>query len=535
MQGRGGTVSGVANVRQGGMRRLTTFLPWLDMAALPAGLVFILALLVRIHVKIFPHFEGWFAGFDQGKYRLAAEAWATGRLDPTLHYYPPGYSLLAAPFVWFMPSQPFAIPDGVCLAASLVLFLALSKRLVPDPPGWRMCSAIAFLLACLGTATMRQTWTIPWNSSASMPFALGALLATLRLCEARSWHRAAVVGLMLGILAGIRPTDAIILAPCCALYALSDILLNRAFSLSALLALAGAAVAGLLAGALPFAAAHVAINGFAPGFYLTKSAGLGFDWRLLPLRWVTLVLDPRPLLPEGIGLAEGLPWIAPGIAGMLYLAVATRRQTDRAWRLIAGAVAAYWAMYLCYRDLQPYGLWRFYNLHYFKWSYPFLALAGMRLVVALSASGERRRASAAACAAMLAMIWQPVARTTDRSPVPADAAENGLAISQDLSGVQDAVFLPVEGLWRDVYFNAATLSADGKSFRNTRDFKLQPVAGGVLLQPARTLPKPPLLFRLGPDTSFDDTKSVVGVTEGFRLGLPCGILSHRAACASITY
>ncbi len=525
VQGRGGSE----------MTRLETIGRRLDEAALPIGLIVILVLLARIHAKIFPHFEGWFAGFDQGKYLLAAQAWAHGRLDPALHYYPPGYSLLAAPFVWLMPSQPFAIPDGVCLAASLWLFLALSKRLVPDVPGRRTASVAAFLVACLGTATMRQIWTIPWNSTASTPLALGAILATLRLCEVPTLRRAAWVGLLTGLLAGTRPTDSFIIAPCCALYAASEIAHRGEPHWAGRLALLASGLAGLLAGVLPFAAAHVAVNGFAPGFYLTKSAGLGFDWRLLPLRWVTIVLDPRPLLPEGLGLAEGLPWTAPGMAGLLFLTAASLRQKNHAWRLVAGAIAAYWGLYLCYRDLQPYGLWRFYNLHYFKWSMPFLALAALKLSAAIAVPGERRVAGIAIGVTLLATVWQPVARTTMRAPASADAATSGLIIDQDLSGIRDAVFLPVRGVWRDVYFNAATLSGDGSTFRNTRDFKLLPVAGGALLQPLRVLPKPPLLFQAGPGTTMDSGRPVVGVREGFRLGIPCGILPHRAACSSTAY
>ena len=330
------------------MRSPSDILRRLDQAALPAGVIVILVVLLRIHAKIYPNFAGWFGGFDQRKYLLAAQAWGHWQLDPSLHFYPPGYSLLAAPFIWLMPSQPFAIPDAACLVAALVLFLLLSKRLVPASPGWRAGASAAFLLACLGTATLRQIWTIPWNSTAAAPFTMAALLATLRLCEAPSWQRAAIAGLCIGGLAAMRPTDAILIALCCAPYAAYEIAVVQRRAPKALLILAAAATGGLLAGVAPFAAAHVAINGFSPGLYLSKSAGLGFEWRLLPLRWVTLVLDARPLLPEGVGLAEGLPWIAPGFAGLIFLAMMSLREKEHAWRLVAAAIAACWIAYLCY-------------------------------------------------------------------------------------------------------------------------------------------------------------------------------------------
>ena len=517
------------------MRSPSDILRRLDQAALPAGVIVILVVLLRIHAKIYPNFAGWFGGFDQRKYLLAAQAWGHWQLDPSLHFYPPGYSLLAAPFIWLMPSQPFAIPDAACLVAALALFLLLSKRLVPASPGWRAGASAAFLLACLGTATLRQIWTIPWNSTAAAPFTMAALLATLRLCEAPSWQRAAIAGLCIGGLAAMRPTDAILIALCCAPYAAYEIAVVQRRAPKALLILAAAATGGLLAGVAPFAAAHVAINGFSPGLYLSKSAGLGFEWRLLPLRWVTLVLDARPLLPEGVGLAEGLPWIAPGFAGLIFLAMMSLREKEHAWRLVAAAIAACWIAYLCYRDLQPYGLWRFYNLHYFKWTFPFLTLAGMRLIAALGAPRDRRLALVAVCAAVPVMVWQPVGRPAAPSPVQAGTDAGGVEITQDLSNVLDAVFLPVQGSWRNVYFNAATLSGSGQAFRNTRDFKLLPVQGGALLQPVRLLPNPPLVFRPGPDTTIESGKAVIGVSEGFRLGIPCGIFPHRAGCRSLVY
>ena len=517
------------------MRRPSDIPRRLDRAALPVGVIVIAVVLLRIQAKIYPHFAGWFAGFDQRNYLLAARAWGHWQLDPSLHLYPPGYSLLAAPFIWLMPQQPFALPDAACLLAALALFMLVSKRLVPASPGWHAGASAAFLLSCLGTATMRQIWTIPWNSTAAAPFTMGALLATLRLCESPSWQRSAIAGLCIGGLAGIRPTDAIIIALCCAFYAACEIALVQRPGATALMVLALAAAGGLIAGAAPCAAAHLAINGFTPGFYLTKSAGVGFEWRLLPFRWVTLVLDARPLLPEGMGLAEGLPWIAPGFAGLIFLVMVSWRQTEHGWRLVAVTVAACWIAYLCFRDLQPYGLWRFYNLHYFKWSFPFLALAGLRLIAAVCAPRDRRLALGAVCAAVPLMVWQPVGRPAGRSTAPAGTTAGGLAITQDLSSVRDAVFLPVQGSWHDVYFNPATLSSAGTAFRNTRDFKLQPVAGGALLQPLRILPQATLVFQPGRNTVIDSGKPVIGISEGFRLGIPCGIFPHRSGCESLVY
>lgn len=76
--------------------------------------------------------QGWWAaGWDQPRYLRAALAWASGTLDPAEHWYLPGYSLLAAPFVHVTPANPFLLPNLALLLASLWLTAALAARLVP--------------------------------------------------------------------------------------------------------------------------------------------------------------------------------------------------------------------------------------------------------------------------------------------------------------------------------------------------------------------------------------------------------------------
>jgi hypothetical protein len=108
---------------------------------------------------------------------------------------------------------------------------------------------------------------------------------------------------------------------------------------------------------------------------------MGFDWRLLPSRWVTLILDPRPLFPEGRGIIEVYPWMVPALAGTaVYLITPDRRSSRVAHAIIIGAAVTYLAAYLCYRDLHPYGIWRFINYHYFKWVFPVFGFYALLLL-----------------------------------------------------------------------------------------------------------------------------------------------------------
>ncbi len=245
------------------------------------------------------------------------------------------------------------------------------------------------------------------------------------------------------------------------------------------------------------------------------------------MRWVMLVIGPRPLLPEGMGLAAGLPWIAPGIAGLL-LAVATASRRYPAALLVAATVALHWALYLAYRDLQPYGLWRFYNLHYFKWTFPFLVLWAGQLAVALLHRPQRRAALAACVLAALALAWRPELR--DRTPQPAQATANTIAVPPGALALDRALLLHLTGFWNDIYFGDTTLQAGGQTYRNTRDFKLLPTPYGALLLPLRTLPAEAASLTW-PATLAPGAAPVLSTArQAIVFGLPCVFPGRRPAC-----
>src|SRR6516165_4122113 len=101
------------------------------------------------------------------------------------------------------------------------------------------------------------------------------------------------------------------------------------------------------------------------------SEQIGFEWRLLPIRWVTLMLDPRPLFMEGRGAIEVYPWIVPGLAGMaVYLTMPDRRCSRISHAIVIGAAAMYLTAYFFYQQKEAYDIWRYMVYHYFKWLFP---------------------------------------------------------------------------------------------------------------------------------------------------------------------
>ncbi len=480
---------------------------------------------LSIQAQKYPNFASFWTGADQHRYLQAAQAWAAGDLNPTNHHYLPYYPLLGAAFVRLTPWQPFLLPDLACLLASLAIFQRIARRLAPTwPPA---AAALCFTVAILSGRTATAIWVVPWSTTGSAPFQFLALLLALRFAERPTPARAAVFGLSVAAIAGFRPSDAAVLLATGAPYAAWALLRARTRWRGWAACLA-AGLAGLVLGSLPAALAHLAVFGLHAGPYVGGSAAIGLEWRLLPMRWVMIVIGPRPLLPEGTGLAAALPWVAPGIAGLVLALLTATRRTPAAV-LVAAAVALHWALYLAYRDLQPYGIWRFYNIHYFKWTFPFLVLWTAQLAAGLLQQTRRRTAIAACLVTGLALAWRPVLR--DQTAQPAQPQADRIALPAGSLDLDRALKLNLTGTWNSLFFGDFTLQAGGQEFRNKRDFKVLPTPTGALLLPLRPLPSGPATLTWPDSVKPGAAPVLTTVRQAIIFGLPCVLLNRlRPAC-----
>lgn len=452
--------------------------------------------------------SGWWVGYDQSRYFGAAAAWASGDLDPARHWYLPGYPLLGAPFVGLTPSNPFLVPDLAGLVASLWLTAALAARLAPGWPHAPALGASAFLGVVLLSPTALDAWVVPWTSSLAAPLTLACLVAALgvsrRMDDARvagphaprpPTHLGApafAAGLSGAAVALARPTDAAVLLAAVGLVLLAQAAHTRPGRWPvAIAALAGSA--GVACGALLVLVPYVAVHGWAWSEYLAGAARYGFEWRLVPLRWVILVLSPRPLFPDGRGLAEVFVWLLPGVAGMAAcLAGPPGRGTRWAHAVVASAAAGQLLLYLAYRDLHPQGLWRYGNHHYLKGLLPVFGVYALLLVAV--AAGRRWAGLAAGAAALLVLVpWR--AELVPLGPVPGRVeADGGLVLPPLRLGVGDAVLIGAEGGFAAMFHDVHILRVGERAYRATDDFKLFPRAGGAMLMPLRPLGAGPVHF-----------------------------------------
>ncbi len=467
------------------------------------------------------HELGWWTWWDQGKYLDAARAWASGNLDPSQHWYLPGYPLLAALFVRITPDQPFVVLDLVCLLATLWLFVELAARLLPGMRWARGLGAVTFLVTTIFWSKPLEAWIIPWTTTPATPLILACLLATLRFLDTLRGGDVFLATLAGASVAFFRPTDALALL-LVVLPFIAWIAFRRLEGLGIKFRCVAMAAGGCLAPLSLLAVAHLAVFGSRLGPYLADSARLGFEWRLVPLRWVTIFIGPRPLFPEGYGLARMFPWIAPGIGGMA--AVLATSKGDRFVRhgLVITAVAAHCTLYLAYRDLHAPSLWRYYAYHYFKWVLPVFGLYAALLLVTLIASPIRWRAGLVAAATIVALFpWRPE-WVADRSSQAAGITDaHDLILHGGFPAIDSALLFKAQANWEASYLGHHEMRIRGSVFREYADFRVYPVDDGFLLVPLRPLPAGDVAFTADSGMALDPSFSPVLGRQRIVPGLPC--------------
>ncbi|UPG73126.1 hypothetical protein MVG78_02805 [Roseomonas gilardii subsp. gilardii] len=414
--------------------------------------------------------EGWWGWWDQGHYLRSATALARGNFDPAQHWYPLGYAAVAAPFVWLSRDHAFFAVDLLSLLGCYAGFLAFARRL-GIPAAW---GSLVFVASVASSRLIFAQWVLPWNTS-PVAALLWLLLAMIAAHFGQGGIRGGAHGggmrrrpLLIGFLAAaiplFRPTEALLSALCLLAVVLHDLFGTgrRPWTERGrdLLRLVLWLVLGGLLAVVPYALLHARIYGLAPSDYMLHSQGLGFTVQGLGWKAYTLLVDPRPWFGEGEGLMRQAPYMALALGG---LAVAWRH--GAAARLLGLLLVAHSLLYLSYVDLLPVGLWRFNNVHYWKWAMPGFGLMAFLLLRDLLLW---RRAPAFPLAPLALLASLPVlCLQLVPVEVPATAPARMLRYEGPAPGFDAS------------YFGDAILLDEGRRLRNVHDIRLIPIPGGI--------------------------------------------------------
>jgi hypothetical protein len=445
---------------------------------------------------------GWWGWFDQGKYLDSAQSLMRGALVPDRHWYPLGYSILAAPFTRWSHGHPFLPVNLGSLLLCYAGFLAFARRLGVER-GWAVA---LFLLSTASSRMLFEGWIVPWNTIPAA--ALIWLLLAATAAHMQGDRRPLLIGLLAAAVPLVRPTELLLAAPC--------VLAAIAASLSRPAAQTRVArnaqprrtwlpdlallAAGGLTVAVPYGLLHWRIYGLAASPYMAMSTGLGFTPYDLGWKAYTILADPRDWFLDGRGLLWQAPWAALALSG---LAVAWAH--GRAARLLAVLVVLHTVLYVSYVDLLPTGLWRFFNVHYWQWALPGLAL--LAFLAGRDLLRWRRAplfplAPLAVAASVPLLLLHPVP-----VEVPAGVPAKMLAYAGPLPGFMEA------------YFTELALRDSVGEMHGFGDLRAIPVTGGMRVYALRRPFGDDPAWVVPPPGWPGGTPVRYGI--GWRLGVPC--------------
>lgn len=403
--------------------------------------------LATIMVRTPPAFQFW---FDQGRYLQSAHAFALGNLQPDQHWYPVLYPLLLAPFSALPPLYETLIPDFACYVLAYLGFRHLARGFGVGP----LAAALVFLPTTIAWPRSGDSWMQPWTTTPSAALIWGALALAAdvlrNMPEGVRPRRMVICGTSLGLIPVCRPAD-IVVSGTIGLFLLVALLRRR--DLSALTRLTVSAPAPIIGGV----ALHLAIYGPAPSDYMHLSATYGEQFDRIGWKAYIILIEPRPWFPDCRGLFTMLPWIPFGLCG--FPLAALRRQDRPVVMMLAMAISVYCSMTLCYMDLLPSGLWKFGNVHYFKWVFPAI---GLFLWILIRDARKQPRLT-------LALLVGVLSLTAVRIE-PVRANSNDLARMVAFSGPKAS--------FAEIYFANSTLLDRQGVMRNIFDFHLVPSAQG---------------------------------------------------------
>lgn len=426
------------------------------------------------------HPLGWWGWTDQGQYLKSARAFAQGDISWENHFYPPLYAFLASFFVKFLPNHPFVLIDLTAFLLFGLAFFRAGRLAFPD-----FVLLPMFVAAAVMPRILLAQYVVPWTSSGTLLLSSFLLLSLVGVAEGGPVSRrgALAFGFAAGLVLPCRPADLTVVFPMALAYVWHGIARAPVPAVrrgQLLLAVAGGGIVGPLA----YVFLNLKTHGHPFGVYYDQTVNVfGFAWADLGEKLFSLLLDSRPLYLEDDAIARRFKVIYLALPALVW----TILRGPWLFRTIALAVAMQFAVYACYVDLLPTGLWRYFNVHYFKWSYPFLLLFPAIFVrdIYRGWRATPSRAAAWTGATVILLVAALGLRMEFESPSQAQAtlvADDGEPIVLRVSSATELDAIDVQGVggpFPDVYFGDHLFRSGQHSLRKTAEFRILPSENGI--------------------------------------------------------
>ena len=470
------------------------------------------------------HPEGWWGWFDQGQYLLSAQSMAEKKLSATNHLYPPLYSALGAVFSKWSSGHMFFLINMAALIWFSFVFIRVSDRYFPR---WVSLSLL------FGTSILDprifQNWVIPWTTTLGAALLATGILGLVWMAEIREGGRERITGFQvfivaaaLSLLVPTRPIDAVVGMIIGIGFLFSYIILHRKTAAKApgRIKFSSLIFVAIFIGPLIFFGFNFLVFGSPIGEYLRKNSLNGFFCADLPEKFISLWLDGFSLYGEsGSGLIQNEPWLLISLAGLVWAGI----KGDMILRWVMLAICILFIFYMPYGDLLPNGLWRYLNIHYFKWTFPYLALAGI-LLVSHTWQAWRRKQNQVLPTILLVgvpLLIMSLQLSLQTMPIQAETSDTSKQISFGLNG-KSIDFIDLKGIsgsFTDIYFGAHQLSLDGTHLQHVGNYRALPMAWGIRLLFIRPIQGDSLIFTPDQRLIRQDGNALTAMKGNYSFGL----------------
>lgn len=435
--------------------------------------------------------RGWWGWFDQGEYIKAVQAFVEGDFSSGKHSYPPLYPAIGAIFFPWMPVHPFFFFNLLGLLTFASVFTAFATRYVTQIEAFALLA-----LSLYFNQIIILNFAIPWTTTGTV--LIYSITIYQLLQKSKPEHvlasipiesaKAFVFSAIFGLLVILRPVDAgaaAIFYPAYLYFSFKSLRnTGSQVQIRTLFWQALALGAGLLIGLGLFLLFNQQVYGHVLGGYFKSTAvASGYFPFELPRKTFSLLFDAYTVFLEPrASLISHFPWLALSIVGIVGCLI----WGSAMLKVVAAAICLQFFLYAPYGDLIPNGVWRYYNIHYFKWMFPFLAFfawIAFRWVFtgssAIRLSGPAYRAVAILLAVIVLLM--PRYSVKPASPITLNQvdAEGRIAFSSNGDAID---FIDVQGLaggFNEIYMGDHKLVADGEPMHRIKDFRLLPSPWGV--------------------------------------------------------
>lgn len=487
---------------------------------------------------------GWWGWYDQGRYLDAVNAFSVADLSPERHTYPPLYPLIGAIFVKWSSGHPYFFVNLACLLWAAYVFLRLCDRFFI-----RSVSVFLVFFSFIISPYTLLNYVIPWTSTMGVALISCGVLGLVWADEAHRSGRVTFgqgrlffVSVALGLLVPLRPADALVGAIILlgVLYSVWQINSpERYFSTAIKLLII--AFLGWVIGPILFVAFNLMSFGAAEGSYFKMATSNGLFIQDIPEKFYSLWIDSYPLyLEPGLTLLSKYPWFVFSLSGLCIAIV----YGNVILRTLVAAIVVHFIVYMSYADLVPSGLFRYLNIHYFKWLMPFMAFFawyGLRCMFGRSRASKKIVAARCIVSAtiILILLFRMDVREMDVTDFETREVDERVMIIFNSDEAMSIDGIDMAGLWggfNEVYFGAHAVVVDGNRLSFPKDFRLISSPTGVRL--LFTRPVNPLVIEFTADSRLNAAAGSVAITPlyyEFSLGLPRFLLDAVQYYEAVPY